>query len=78
MGRTSARLEHIESTWDARKQEGPEKVYLATMQANFFFQKWQQGIAAVERCVDLLRAQPAGVWSEAQEPGTVPGRRGRP
>jgi hypothetical protein len=73
MGRPSARLEHIESIWDARKQGGSEKVYLATMQANRFFQKWQQGIAAVERCVDLLRAQPTGVWSDAQESGTVSG-----
>jgi hypothetical protein len=73
MGRPSARLEHIESIWDARKQGGSEKVYLATMQANRFFQKWQQGLAAVERCVDLLRAQPTGVWSDAQESGTVSG-----
>ena len=73
IGKHSARLEHIESIWEARKQGGPEKVYLATMQANLFFQKWQQGIAAVERCVDLLRAQSTRVWSDAQESGTVPG-----
>ena len=73
IGRPSARLENIESIWEARKQGGPEKIYLAAMQANLFFQKWQQGIAAVQRCVDLLRAQSTGAWSDAQESGTVPG-----
>lgn len=76
MSRTPARLEHIESTWEARRQKGQETVYLATTQANLFFQKWQQGIAAAERCVDLLRAQPGGTWHDAQEPRTVPGPAG--
>ena len=72
IGRPLARLEHIENSWEARKQRGPERVYLATMQANLFYQKWQQGIAAAARCVDLLRAPPTGVWSDAQESRTVP------
>jgi len=72
IGKTSTRLEHIESRWEARKQEGQERVYLATTQVNLFFQKWQQGIGAAARCVDLLRAQPAGVWSDAQDSRPVP------
>ena len=76
ISRASARLEHIESSWEAAKQRGQETVYLATMQANLFFQKWQQGIAAAERFVDLLRAQPTEVWSDEQESGTVPGPAG--
>lgn len=73
IGKTSSRLEHIESRWEARKHEGQERVYLATTQANLFFQKWQQGIAAAARCVDLLRAQSAGAWSDAQDSRPVLG-----
>ena len=71
IGRTT-RLEHIEGRWEALKPEGRERVHLATTQANLFFQKWEQGIAAAARCVDLLRAQPARVWSDTQESRMVP------
>jgi len=73
IGKTSTRLEHIESRWEARKQEGQESVYLATMRVNLFYQEWQQGIAAAARCADLLRAQPARVWSDAQDSRPLPG-----
>ena len=70
--RSSARLEHIENTWQERKQRGQEKIYHSTMQANLFYRKWQQGIKAAERCVSLIRAQPTGACSDAQEPSPVP------
>lgn len=66
IGRNSA-LENIKSSWEVRKQDGQETVDLATRQANVFFQKWEQGIAAAERCVKLLQDQSAGAWSDAQD-----------
>ena len=72
-GRSSARLEHIENTWQERKHRGEEKVYLATRQAILFYQKWQQGLAAAERCISLLQAQPPAVWSDVPAPGPVSG-----
>ena len=73
IGRSSARLEQIESSWEERKRTGSEAAYLAAIQVNLFFQKWQQGITAAGQCVGLLRAQPAGAWSDTQESGAVPG-----
>jgi hypothetical protein len=67
IGRNSARLDNIKGIWEARKQGGHERVDLATRQVNVFFARWEQGIAAARRCVDLLRAQPAGAWSDARE-----------
>jgi hypothetical protein len=73
VGRSAARLQHIENTWQERQQNGQDKVYLATTQAILFYQKWQHGLAAAERCIGLLRVQPPAVWSAAQAPGTVSG-----
>jgi hypothetical protein len=73
IGRPSARLEQVESTWEERKQRGQEAVYQATFQAIRYFQKWNHGLGAAERCVNLLRAQPAGAGSDAQMPDAVPG-----
>jgi hypothetical protein len=72
-GRSSARLEHIENTWQERQQRGQEKVYLAATQAILFYQKWEQGLAAAERCIGLLQARSPAGWSDAQAPGTVCG-----
>jgi hypothetical protein len=47
-------------------------VYQATFQVNRYYQKWQQGIAAAERCASLLKSQAAGSWSDGQEPGPLP------
>jgi len=76
IARPSTRLEQIESSWQARKRRGQETVYLATAQADNFFRDWKHGIAAGDRCIDLLRAQPAGAWGDAQEsrPVAVPVR----
>jgi len=71
--RSSARLEDIESSGAERRERGREAVYHASLQVNRYYQKWQQGIAAAERCVSLLRAQRAGRWSDAPEPGPFPG-----
>jgi hypothetical protein len=73
VGRSAARLQHIENTWQERQQNGQDKVYVAATQAIFFYQKWQHGLAAAERCIGLLRAQPPAVWSDAQAPGTAAG-----
>jgi hypothetical protein len=73
LGRPSARLEHIESDWEARKRQGQETVYRATAQVNNFFRDWQHGIAAAARCVEELRAQPTGEWSDPQQPRTLAG-----
>lgn len=68
ISKPSARLERIESTWKARKQEGQETVYQAARQANDFYAKWQKGIAAAGECVELLRDQSA--WGDTREPRT--------
>jgi hypothetical protein len=73
IGRSAARLQHIENTWQERQQSGQDKVYLATTQAILFYQKWEHGLAAAERCIGLLRAQPPAVWSDTPAPGTVSG-----
>lgn len=73
ISRPSARLEQVESTWEERKKRGQEAVYQATFQAIRYFQKLNHGLGAADRCVDLLRAQPAGAWSDAQEPDAVSG-----
>lgn len=73
IGRPSARLE---VSWEGRKQRGQEAVYQATFQANLFFQGWNKGLEAADRCVSLLRTQAAGAWSDAQGPDAVAGSRG--
>lgn len=73
ISRPSARPEQIESTWEERKKRGQEAVHQATFQAIRYFQKLNHGLGAADRCIDLLRAQQAGAWSDAQEPDAVPG-----
>lgn len=69
LGRNAARIEQAESFWEANKQEGQQTVYQAVRQVNRFFQRWQQGIAAAGRCIELLQAQDAGAWRNAQDSG---------
>lgn len=76
IGKTSTRLEHIESSWEALMADGQETVYAATRQANRFFQRWQQETKAAARCIELLQAGPAEVRSDEQEPGRAPGAAG--
>src|SRR5690348_8018976 len=73
IGRPSARLEQVESTWEERKQRGREAVHQATFQAIHYFRNWNQGLEAAGRCTDLLRTQAAGAWRDAREPDAVSG-----
>lgn len=72
IGRLPARIEQIESSWQTRSRAGQETVYAATVQVNRFFQRWQHEMAAAGRCVELLRAQSAGVPGDPQQPILVP------
>ena len=76
IGRPSARLEQVESTWEECKHRGQEAVYQATFQANRYFQKWNKELEAAGRCVSLLRTQAAGAWSDTRGPDAVPGPQG--
>src|SRR5689334_10986148 len=76
IGRPSARLEQVESTWEERKQRGQETVHQATFQPILYFRNWNQGLEAAGRCIDMLRSQAAGAWSDAQRPDAVGGPRG--
>jgi len=76
IGRPSARLEQVESTWEECKQRGQEAVHQATFQAILYFRNWNQGLEAAGRCIDMLRSQAAGAWSDEREPDAVAGPRG--
>jgi len=76
IGRPSARLGQVESTWEECKQRGQEAVHQATFQAILYFRNWNQGLEAAGRCIDMLRSQAAGAWSDAREPDAVAGPRG--
>ena len=69
IGKTSSRLEHIESRWEARKHEGQERVYLNTLNLKLHQCKMP---ACREQDSGLARTRAA--WRTGSPSGCWPGR----
>lgn len=55
-----ARRETVQSRWEARRRDGLEAIPRAVTEVNWFFARWQRESASAQRCIDLVRAEPAG------------------